>query len=404
MEMNPAVAAAPDHYQAVFRGHFVRRTQMLLTQFNRSEPPPSEVVKQAFQALTCAGHVVESWPHTRSLLLTLAPKLEQAGYRDEWLAYLEQGLRQSQWLGDLAAAAELHLQAGILHQLRTNYPAARTHLELSAGAFAQLQAPADQARALNRLAYVARLQRRFEEAIRLVEQAQSLLSENDTEMAFADFVQGLVALDQRKWSEAERYAGLAFNRWATVSDHRMMGRSLMCRGVALEKMDLFQESIRVAEQAITLFKAIDDQVFLAAVQMNLGNVYVALGEPEESLALYLPAKKLFQRIQDRYSLALVTHNLGRAYCQLHRWQEAENAFFESIHYKSQLGYSMSMVNSIDGLAEVYLGQNRIIEARKILLEALAELSNLQGDAGYEERLEMINGHLHEINRRLPPKL
>ena len=41
----------------------------------------------------------EAWPVTRNLLLAMAPKMEQAGYRDEWMVYLESGIEQSQKVG-----------------------------------------------------------------------------------------------------------------------------------------------------------------------------------------------------------------------------------------------------------------------------------------------------------------
>lgn len=70
----------------------------------------------------------------------MAPKMEQAGHRHGWMPYLERGLRQSQLLGDEETKAGLHLQLGVLHQLRSNYAAARTHLKESVAGFKQLQA------------------------------------------------------------------------------------------------------------------------------------------------------------------------------------------------------------------------------------------------------------------------
>lgn len=51
----------------------------------------------------------------RALLLTLAPKMEQAGFRQDWLSYLARRLDQAHSLEDRRAEAELNLQVGYLH-------------------------------------------------------------------------------------------------------------------------------------------------------------------------------------------------------------------------------------------------------------------------------------------------
>jgi tetratricopeptide (TPR) repeat protein len=187
----------------------------------------------------------------------------------------------------------------MLHQLRGRYQTARLQLETSVSVFEGLNRPRDQARALNRLAYVARFQRDFEAASKLAEQASQLLDPEDPEQAFSHFVVGLVALDERDWPKAVHFSRQAFDLWAQENNQRMMGRSLMCRGVALEKMKAYPEAMAVCEQAVALFETIQDPVYLAAAQMNLGNVYHALERFNEALECYLPAERVFRQTQDQ---------------------------------------------------------------------------------------------------------
>ncbi len=401
MDLMAATLPVEPRYMAVFERHIVKRTQMVLERVEQIAPHlPPAILEQALHILDYSFKLAEAWPDTRALLLSMAPKMERAGYRDEWMPYLEQGIRQSRQVGDSETKAELHLKLGILYQLRSKYGAARSHLEASIREFERVKASRSQARALNRLAYVARLQRQFEEVAGLVETARRLLGEKDTELAYSYFVLGLVALDKRNWPEAAGFSKQAFGLWEQENKQRMMGRSLMCLGVALEKMKQYPEAIRASEQAIALFEASQDPIYQAAVRMNLGTVYNALDQPEEALKLFWPAKKLFRRAQDRYSLAMVAHNIGLAYRKLQRWDEAKAAYLLSIEHKREMGDIVALVNSMEGLGLVYLGQGKLMAAQTIYEEALTQLAKIQDEPGYKQRFEMITAHLGEVKKRI----
>lgn len=386
-------------YPTIFRSYIVKSTQHILVKIQHAGPILSAYDReQALHTLSYALKLPEAWPDTRALLLTIAPRMEQAGYRDEWLPYLEEGLDQSRLFNDEETAAELQLQLGILYQLRGKYEVAFAQLEASAQGFESLNDIRNQARALNRLAYVARLQRQFEPAIQLAEKAKALLAPEDTECAYSYFVLGLVALDKRDWPNAVHFSKQAFNVWQRKDDQRMMGRSLMCRSVAFEKMKLYEEAAQASEHAIALFEAIQDPFYKAASQMNLGNVYRALDRPLKALELYLPAKQIFQQVQDLYSLAHIHHNMGMAYRQLQQWSKAEEAYQSSIRYQKNLGNVAWLVNALDGLGLVYLEQDKRIEAKKTFEEALSWLTQIEGEPGHQHLLEMITTHLRETNK------
>jgi tetratricopeptide (TPR) repeat protein len=217
------IASPPSDYPVIFRGYIEKSVQCLLTQVEQAEPiiPPDDV-EQALHTLSFALKLPEAWPNVREFLISIAPKMEHAGYRDEWIPYLTQGVEQCEVLGDTAAAAELRLQLGILYQLRSKYALAREQFEASATGFQQLGAHRNQARALNQLAYVARLQREFDEATSLVEIAKQLLEAQDGERAFSYYVLGLVALDKYIWQEAVDFSKMAFDLWSITDNRRMI--------------------------------------------------------------------------------------------------------------------------------------------------------------------------------------
>ncbi len=72
----------------------------------------------------------------------------------------------------------------------------------SAADFDRLEDRRNRARALNRAAYVARMQRRYPEATALVETAAALVEPGDAEEAYGDFVAATLALDAEDWTRA----------------------------------------------------------------------------------------------------------------------------------------------------------------------------------------------------------
>lgn len=388
-------------YPAIFRGYIVRSTQHMLSRIRQAETIlPSEERDQALHTLSYALKLSEAWPDTRDLLLIMAPKMEQAGYRDEWIPYLEEGVQRSEQWHDSQAAAELQLQLGLLYQLRSKYDQARTQLETSVEGFRNLQDRHNQARALNQLAFVARRQRHFDEAVRLVETVHQSLNPTDEERAFGYYVLSLVALDSRDWQRAVKLSTQAFNLWEPTKAWRMMGRSLLCQGVALQELKQYPEAIKIDEQAITLFESSQDKYLKAIARMNLGIVHKDLERPQQAITLYLKAERIFRQVQDRYHLGLVTHNMGLSYRKLGQWDQAKEAYQQSIAIKQELGQIALLVDDMDGLGLVFLAEGNLVKAKEIFQEAKTWLTLIEDDVYYDNLFEMVSGHLQEVLERL----
>lgn len=392
-----AIASSQSDYPVIFRDYVAKSVQYVLAQVEQAKPiiPPDDV-EQALHTLNFAFNLPENWPYIHQLLLSLAPKIEQAGYRDEWVPYLIHGIEQSEAQDDTATAAELRLYLGIIYQLRSKYDLAREQLEVSAAGFEQLGAHRNQARALNQLAYVARLQREFHEAESLVKAAQQLLEAQDTEHAFSYYVLGLVALDKRTWQKAVDFSKKAFNIWSTTGNRRLMGRSLLCMGVALEKMEQYVEATVICQQAVSLFEEIQDSFYQAIAQMNLGNVYLALEQSAEALESFLFAERIFYQLQDHLHQAHVNNNLGIAYRQLQQWDNAKLAYLASIEQYKMIDNISWLVNTMDGLGLTYVGKNQYEKALSTFEQALDQLKQIEGKSGYDYLFDKVINHLREV--------
>jgi tetratricopeptide (TPR) repeat protein len=400
MAVDTAVPPLMTDYPAIFRGYIVRNTQDILARVQQAGAvlPPAER-KQALHTLSYALKLPEAWPDTRTLLLTMAPKMEQAGFRDEWIPYLAQGIQQSQILDDPEAEAELHFQLGRMYRLRGKFEEARPEFKTSIKGFERLSMSLNQARAMNRLAQVARLERQFEESTRLAENALSLLNEQEAERAYSYLVLGMVALDKRDWLEAVGLFELSLSLWEGEYNQRMMGRCLISLGAALRQMKKYQEAMTAYHRAIALFEEIQDLVYRAIAQMNLGNVHYYIDQPNEALKHHLQAERIFRRAQDRFYLAHVHHNIGMAYRKLQQWKRAEEAYLLSIEQQEKLGNIAWLVDTMDGLGLAYLRQGQLEKAVTTFEEALKRLAKIEGEPGFESLFEMVSSHLREASEK-----
>ena len=385
-----------NQYSDLFQDYVVSSTSYLVEKVQTS---PSRLAasdrRQALHTLSYALGLRHAWFVVKDLLLYMAPKMEQEGFRNEWIPYLEKGIDQSQFLRDRAAEAELSWHLGYLWRLRGVLDTAHVWLIRSRKHFHSLENSRGQAKALNQLAYVSRLQGRYDQASDFLNMALSLLDKDDSERATSFFVQGMIALDEFKWEEAEYAHRKSYEIWQAQNDKRKLAWSLQNRGTALRGQGRYIEAIQCYEQAIVLLEENHDPVNQAIVRMNLGNVYSSQHQSHEALKLYALAEPIFRNVQDEIHLAMVYINMAIDYRKLEKWDEAERICLMSVALSKKLGRERSHLNAMDELGLIYLGQKRYSDAIKTFQSAIKRLSQIKANPGHERLSELLTTHLQE---------
>jgi tetratricopeptide (TPR) repeat protein len=391
--------ATDESYLNLFHAYIQKGLQQALERVRAAEPlVPEADRQQAWHLLSYAFNVDAAWPATRDLMLALAPKMEQAGQREEWIAYLEQGLRQSQAVGDSLTTAECQVHIGHLYRLVSKFNPARQWLTASVEGFAAQGDKQGQARALNQLAYVEYLQHQYDEANGMVEQALALLEAEDPERAMSYFIQGMIAIDHERWQEAEAYHCQSLMLREKQGDKRRIAWSLQNLGYALRGQGKFSEAIIYYQQAIENLKQIGDAYNSAIAQMNLGIAYNECGQPAVALLYYRGAEAIFHKVYDRLYLAKLYNNLGVNYLALSDWSQAENAFLFSIDQYERIVDDNARLDAIDGLAMTYLAQQQYVKAKNLLESALATLSRVTDRSSHDYLLASLTKHLQEARQ------
>lgn len=302
------------------------------------------------------GQADDGWSVLRQLLLLLAPQMEQAGYREEWRPYLEGGLALSQRKQDVTVEAELTLQLGYLLQLRSELEAATTYYQQSAMLFVQVNQPLSQAKALNRLAFVFLIRRRFAELPVLLNQVQTLLTPNEPELSSTKSIEGWVAFSQRQWPESLAYFQQALALAEKAGRTRQAARCLRDCASALQMMGRYSEAIHNYALAIEQLAQLQDPFEEAVARMNLGTVYLQLQQPDQALHNYQHAKAIFLAVNDPLHLAQLYTNIGIAQRDLGQLTAAEQALLTSTTLWQRLDNQPSLANALHELGLTYLAQ------------------------------------------------
>jgi tetratricopeptide (TPR) repeat protein len=356
--------AAP--YRAEFTRYLTRNVAYLLTLVQETAAVPDDLCNQTLHTLSYALQTPAAWPVTRKLLFALAPKLEQACLRDEWIPYLQTGVAQAQ--------------------------AAHDSFTAGAATFAAAGDTENEARALNRLAFLARLYPAAGDPALLAQRALLLLSPEDPECAATYVALGWHSYDRRDWQSAARYFEDALAIAQQQGNLRQIARRLRDLASARQMQEQYEAALRSYEEAITRFALINDAYDQAVAQMNLGVVHLALNDASQALDRFALSEPIFKRVQDQLHLAMLYNNRGIALRMLGRWHEAEQAFLCSIALNEQVGNPIELLNVTDELAMTYFQQGKVEPAVLYLRKALDQLPALQETAAYTYWHEKITAH------------
>lgn len=380
-------------YTDLFTSYIVNGAREALAQVQESRGRVRERVRaQAWHLLDYALAVDAAWPQVRELLLELAPKMEMAGYRDEWLPFLLAGIQRSGALGDQQVEARLKLAVGQLLRLENRYAEAERWLEQALTSFRDGDDRQGTAAVHNQLGRICYLQRRDEEAIGHASTALGLLGPEDQERAESHFVLGMVALNQRQWKIAEEQQLLALEARRRTGDGRVLAWAMQNVGVVLLQqseyggVDRLVEAARWLEEAIAHLDALPDPYHAGVARNSLGIVRRLQGQLAEAIALFVRAEESFHATQSPEWLARIHNNLGLTYLDGGQPAEAERSFRAGVLIYEQMGNDPARLNTQHGVVLALLKQERYAEAATLCRRGLAELDVLRDvPAEYAEK-------------------
>ncbi len=355
--------------------------------------------QQAWHILSFALDVAAAWPVTSELLLALAPKMEQAGFREEWIPYLEKGLHAAQKAGDHLTVAECALQIGTLYRLLSRFAEAQRWTTVSVEHFGsesiRPQSIVGQARALNELAWIEHLQHHYESAEQNVAKALSLPTTDERVRADAFRVKGMIQIGQRNWAQAKHFHQQALLLFQQVGDVRKVAWSMQNLGYALKELGSLDDASHYLQQAADILAQLQDYYHLAIVQMNLANVLVHQGQATLAYELLLTARQTFATQGNLLNQAHVLTNLGVVLIKRQLFTDAQAMFRAAADLYKNVGDQIWHINALDGLVMALTMNGQYADAVDLVDEAMALLPAIYQSAYYENLREKLTTHRAE---------
>lgn len=386
-----------DDFGALFQHYLLRRTERLLDQVAADDQLLDEEVRsKALAALEFALESQDAHAVAGKLLLAMAPKMERAGFRDEWISYLEKGIHTCKAANDLQLEAELLYQTGFLYQLRAKYEASEKYLQQSIIFFADLKLVESEVRSLFRLAFVNRLQRNYLKARQNIEKGFSLVPPNHPVCAHGYYLRGLLAYDDNAYASAIEEYQRSVELYQKTANMQMVAQRLGNIGSAYSGWGKYHEAISYYNQSLGMFEQQQDITRIAVMKMNIGNVHLRLKEPNNAITLYEQADSIFRSTNDELHLALLHLNYGIAYRLRKDWQQSKKYLLNAIERWQILGDIQSLVNTIDELGILYLEQGMTHKAKVTFTQALENLKQIELQPGYGKLLERVTQHLAQL--------
>ena len=340
------------------------------------------------------------WDQTKELLLTLSPKMEQAGRWEQWYPYLEKSLAMSATQSDQQAEGAIQLEIGILRQRRGQFNEAIGCFKHTITCAKAVEDNSLRASGLNRLGFVASQQHRMTEASNYIEQAFELMSEDDPQRELSYSVLGMVAMGLREYQKAVQYFQQSLEICQKNGDKHQIAVRLDNVGIALHYQGSSEMALETLDKSVKILEELNAPIQLAITKMNQGVVYEGLHEPQKALDYYAETKPILEKAINGFNLANLYNNQGVCYYWLQQWQAAEDLYQASLLQWQQLENWLYYANTLDGLGLVYRDAGRLEEAVKTFKDALQILSDKTEKDVSHHLSQEITEHLEDTYIRL----
>ena len=268
-----------------------------------------------------------------------------------------------------------------------------------------------EARALRRLAGVARKRGDHDQALEHVDQARSLLagSEDDIELAALSTEEGLLAIDQSDYERAvacftdalrrieddgeERAIAVAQRMLANAlwekgdlveaealllaarpileqrGDLKQLNELLDDLGEVLLERDELNDAIEVVQDSLKLDERLDTRTSKAKSLLLLGRAYLRVGDRERAGEALRHADEIYLDTEDDVARSDALFGLGEFFAAEGRLRESINSFRQAILLDSRQNDEVGVARAHRGLAGVYRRRGDLTRAQEHLDDA-----------------------------------
>jgi tetratricopeptide (TPR) repeat protein len=296
----------------------------------------------------------QTWPDTAGILDQAFPFSEQRGYWQEWKPLLQRCLQCSdEW--PPATRVALMSRLGQTYRLDQQLDrAVAVHLEAE-----KIAQTAGQDELMARVQYDLLedylFTRKYAKAIEAGQAATQLFEKTGTAdnlLANCHKMMGTVLHDMGESETAEGHLRMAVTLWRSLDDSLFLARALNDLARPLIRRSKYDEAEACLTEAASLLEPTIYELDKCIIHINLGSLYAAQQE-------WLPAEAAFHRANSPYlrqsvnlpRKARIHNNLGFILFQQSRYEEAEEHLRQSLQLWEEAQDPLEAANTLSTLAD-----------------------------------------------------
>jgi two-component system, NarL family, sensor histidine kinase UhpB len=118
----------------------------------------------------------------------------------------------------------------------------------------------------------------------------------------------------------------------------------------------YKKALPYMHENLEIWKMEDENK--AGQLLNLGNLYINMGEFKKAAESHLQSLRLFELIGGTRGQSYCLHSLGKTFLELKRYSDARSYLERSLKLKKELGDKRGLVTSSSALADVYTNERQ----------------------------------------------
>jgi tetratricopeptide (TPR) repeat protein len=177
------------------------------------------------------------------------------------------------------------------------------------------------------------------------------------------------------------------------------GRKLYRQGTA----ESLRQAIGKWEEALKLYRQINDKTWEAATFVSIGKVYSDLGEKQKALSYYDQALLLFRQVGEKNGEATTLNNIGLVFSDLGEKQKALTYYDQALPLYRQVGNKFGEATTLNNIGQVYsaLGEKqKALSYYDQALPLLRQVGNKGGEATTLNNIGLVYDDLGEKQKAL----
>jgi tetratricopeptide (TPR) repeat protein len=138
----------------------------------------------------------------------------------------------------------------------------------------------------------------------------------------------------------------AGNKGQLVRIRNNIGMIYMGIGDLDQALNFFQKALATSEE-------LENERYIAAISLNIGRIFFSRGEIDEALSYYQRSSEIFEKIASKAELAICLNNIGQVYYSKGELDEALEFYQRSLAISEELQMKQEIAPCLNNIGDVY---------------------------------------------------